>query len=420
MVHPSQQNSHYAPRKPAWSLILRRSDATRSYRVRPWLAGSVVGFFSLLLVAYVAATAYLVYRDDLLGAAVSHQVRMQYAYEARIAALRSELDRVTSRHAVQTENVEQQLSTLLEQQATIEERQDALETLAGQARGAGVAVAGSADEGGDEAAPLGYAPAAATDGDVTSQLLLKGPRSGKQVALGADGIRPILSGVGASLDRVETHQSDALDVLSAAAGGKEEQMTKALTAIGVKVGDAEDADTVPEGGPFIPAEGMHFVERTALLKKTLDGIETLRSDAAALPLKVPVRARYISSRFGFRVDPFLKRPAFHAGLDFVAEAGTTVYATAPGTVVSAGLSGGYGEMVEIAHADGVSTRYGHLSQILVSAGAHVDTGTPIGLVGSTGRSTGPHLHYETRRDGEAVDPALYLAAGKALHDSITR
>ncbi len=179
-------------------------------------------------------------------------------------------------------------------------------------------------------------------------------------------------------------------------------------------GPEEEEAPKPQGGPFIPAEGLHFVERVALLKKSLDGINALRRDALALPVRLPVKARGLSSRFGYRIDPFLNRPAFHAGLDFVADAGATVRATAAGTVVSAGLDGGYGEMVEIAHADGVSTRYAHLSRILVSAGTHVEAGTPIGLVGSTGRSTGPHLHYETRRDGEAMDPALYLAAGRAL------
>ena len=91
-------------------------------------------------------------------------------------------------------------------------------------------------------------------------------------------------------------------------------------------------------------------------------------------------------------------------------------ATAAGVVANAGWSGGYGNMVEVEHADGVSTRYGHLSAFLVSVGDRVAAGEPIGRVGSTGRSTGPHLHYETLRDGKTVDPAVYLAAGKALRN----
>ena len=137
-----------------------------------------------------------------------------------------------------------------------------------------------------------------------------------------------------------------------------------------------------------------------------------------MPIGVPVKAVHVSSRFGYRLDPFLKRPAFHAGVDFVAAAGTTVRATAAGIVINAGWSGGYGQMVEIDHADGVSTRYGHLSAFLVSVGDRVEAGAPIGRVGSTGRSTGPHLHYETRRNGKTVNPAIYLAAGKALRSTV--
>ncbi len=431
MVHPSQRHSHYLPRKPSWNLTFQRGGTLHTYPIRPWLAGSIVGVVGLLLTAYVGATAYLVYRDDLLGTAVSRQVRMQYAYEERIAALRAELDRVTSRHAVQTEGVEAQLSRLLDQQATIDERQSMLDTLVGQARATGVAVNDAAPplprarpgetaapaKGGVEGEPLGYMPEATTDGDVISHTLLNNDR-GRAKASGAS-IRPILARVGASLDDTDSRQSAALDALTAAAGGEEDRLTSALTDVGAKLPDGpEDADSGPQGGPFIPAEGLHFVERAALLKKTLDGIDTIRRAAVALPVRVPVTARYLSSRFGYRIDPFLKRPAFHAGLDFVADAGTTVRATAAGTVVSAGVNGGYGEMVEIAHADGISTRYGHMSKILVTAGMHVDAGTPIGLVGSTGRSTGPHLHYETRRDGEPMDPALYLAAGKALNSPL--
>ena len=428
MVHPSQRLPHYQPRTSSWTLTLKRGTRNSVYQFRPWIVSVGLGLFALVSIAYLGATAYLVFRDDLVGAAVSRQVRMQYAYEERIAALRSELDRMTSRHAVQTQNVEQQLSTLLEQQATIEEHQSALDSLVGEARAVGVDAGGTppvpqarpgAPEAGDadggQVKPLSYAPSAATDADAVSQLLRGSGDDSAKRKMALEGIRPLLARLRPSLDHAESRQSDALDALSAAADSETARLTDALLPIGANVGGPlEEKKREPEGGPFIPAAGLHFVERLALLKKSLSEIDALRHDALALPVRLPVKAQGLSSRFGYRIDPFLNRPAFHAGLDFVADAGTTVRATAPGTVVSAGLNGGYGEMVEIAHADGVSTRYGHLSRILVSAGAHVDAGTPIGLVGSTGRSTGPHLHYETRRDGEAMDPALYLAAGRAL------
>jgi murein DD-endopeptidase MepM/ murein hydrolase activator NlpD len=104
----------------------------------------------------------------------------------------------------------------------------------------------------------------------------------------------------------------------------------------------------------------------------------------------------------------------HTGLDFRAQTGDPVRATANGKVVSSGWSGSYGRMVEIDHGNGLSTRYGHLSEINVKVGDYVKIGQVIGEVGSTGRSTGPHLHYETRIDGEAVDPQKFLRAGVRL------
>jgi murein DD-endopeptidase MepM/ murein hydrolase activator NlpD len=104
----------------------------------------------------------------------------------------------------------------------------------------------------------------------------------------------------------------------------------------------------------------------------------------------------------------------HSGLDFRASSGDPVRATAIGKVVNAGWQGGYGQMVEIDHGNGLSTRYGHLSKIIARVGQSIQIGQVIGEVGSTGRSTGPHLHYETRIDGEAVDPQKFLRAGVRL------
>jgi murein DD-endopeptidase MepM/ murein hydrolase activator NlpD len=115
-----------------------------------------------------------------------------------------------------------------------------------------------------------------------------------------------------------------------------------------------------------------------------------------------------------RIDPFTRGPALHTGLDFRADPGAEVRATAAGRVVSAEYSGGYGRMVEVDHGNGITTRYAHLSAMRVAPGQAVSAGTILGRVGSTGRSTGPHLHYETRIDGTPVDPQLFLRAGARL------
>jgi murein DD-endopeptidase MepM/ murein hydrolase activator NlpD len=126
----------------------------------------------------------------------------------------------------------------------------------------------------------------------------------------------------------------------------------------------------------------------------------------------------LASNFGVRQDPFTGSPAMHTGVDIHGEVGEPVRATADGTVTAAGWSGCYGRVVDVDHGNGLSTRYGHLSSIEVRVGQTVKTGQMIGKVGSTGRSTGPHLHYETRVRGEAVDPQKFLRAGERLDGTI--
>jgi murein DD-endopeptidase MepM/ murein hydrolase activator NlpD len=144
-------------------------------------------------------------------------------------------------------------------------------------------------------------------------------------------------------------------------------------------------------------------------------VDRLNRTLAAVPLRRPVTGEIdTTSNFGVRIDPFLGRPAMHTGLDFRGTTGDAIRATAGGVVTHAGWSGGYGQMVEIDHGNGLSTRYGHLSDIETSVGQTVKTGQVVGRLGSSGRSTGPHLHYETRIDGEAVDPERFLRAGMRL------
>ena len=140
--------------------------------------------------------------------------------------------------------------------------------------------------------------------------------------------------------------------------------------------------------------------------KKLDGMSA--QGAIAVPSAKPVSQATFTSGFGVRSDPFHGGAAMHAGIDLAAPLGTPVYATADGIVDRAEWSGGYGNMVEIDHGKGLQTRFGHLSRILVHPGERVTRGMPIALMGSTGRSTGSHLHYEVRIDGRAVNPVPFL------------
>ncbi len=126
----------------------------------------------------------------------------------------------------------------------------------------------------------------------------------------------------------------------------------------------------------------------------------------------PVKHGWISSVFGYRIDPFDGKREFHPGFDFAAKRGSPIHAVAAGVITWAGRRGGYGNMVEIDHGNGLRTRYGHCEKILVHKGDIVKKGQTIALVGSTGRSTGPHVHFEVLRAGHKVDPKKYIARAR--------
>lgn len=169
-----------------------------------------------------------------------------------------------------------------------------------------------------------------------------------------------------------------------------------------------------EGGPYIPTEMPKMSDDAVQLLDSLDDLQTLRQVVANLPLGVPVKNAEEHSPFGHRVDPFNGNIAFHSGLDLAGAAGAIIKCTADGTVTNAERDGAYGNMVEIDHGFGIKTRYGHLSEIKIRKGDKVSKGDIIGVQGSTGRSTGEHLHYEVRYKGKAIDPENFLQTGKLM------
>jgi murein DD-endopeptidase MepM/ murein hydrolase activator NlpD len=172
----------------------------------------------------------------------------------------------------------------------------------------------------------------------------------------------------------------------------------------------------PSGGPLTPVAGLARLEADAIrLEVTLAGLAEAaigrELESMAYPNRMPVAGTRVpvSSHFGTRHDPFTGRLARHTGLDIPAPHGTPILASGGGRVVSAGYKGAYGRTVVIDHGDGLSTLYGHASKLLVRAGDVVMPQQKIALVGSTGRSTGPHLHFEVIRNGRRVEPRQYLA-----------
>ena len=174
------------------------------------------------------------------------------------------------------------------------------------------------------------------------------------------------------------------------------------------------------GGPFEAADSaaaeadLRADTQFRSLFMTWKKLDTLEHGVIAIPSAQPVEHLAFTSNYGIRSDPFRGVAAMHAGVDIPGPVGTPVYATADGMVDRAERAGGYGNMVELDHGKGIQTRYGHLSKILVEAGTRVHRGQLIALMGSTGRSTGPHLHYEVRIDGHAVNPVPFLQTADYL------
>jgi murein DD-endopeptidase MepM/ murein hydrolase activator NlpD len=165
------------------------------------------------------------------------------------------------------------------------------------------------------------------------------------------------------------------------------------------------------GGPLIallPGAKASFDPRFQRLGLSLARMDALRRGLEGIPRVIPAAAQYISSGFGYRSDPFDDSAAFHAGLDFKASMGAPIYSAARGKVSFVGQRGGYGNCVEIDHGNGLRTRYAHMSAFRAHVGDLVRPGQRIGAVGSTGRSTGPHLHFEVRLNGQPVNPRPFL------------
>ncbi|GAA0677181.1 murein DD-endopeptidase MepM/ murein hydrolase activator NlpD [Sphingomonas insulae] len=226
--------------------------------------------------------------------------------------------------------------------------------------------------------------------------------------LAADVVKPLV--------KVEGRQAELADAAQDVLDRRLARTNATLKKLGV----AGRVATSAMGGPMIDANGA---EAQADLKadaqfRTLfqswKKLDTLQQGAIAIPSVQPVQRLQFTSNFGIRSDPFRGTAAMHAGVDIPGPVGTPIYATADGIVDHAARQGGYGNMVEINHGKGIATRYGHLSKILVADGARVTRGQLIALMGSTGRSTGPHLHYEVRIDGHAVNPIPFLTTADYL------
>jgi murein DD-endopeptidase MepM/ murein hydrolase activator NlpD len=239
-----------------------------------------------------------------------------------------------------------------------------------------------------------------------------------------------LAAQGEHLARIEQNADDQVSALATRVGRMQAQLIR-LDALGKQLTEVAklkrgefDFDEPPAlGGPETAGEGPVVPALDSMLDSMDAQIDDRRRQLTALqnlimtrelarqivPGGRPVESGYISSLYGQRTDPFDGSQATHRGIDFAGIAGTQVLAVADGIVSHTGLDGGYGRMIEITHGNGYVTRYAHNAKILVKPGQTVKRGDPVALMGSTGRSTGPHVHFEVLRDGKPMNPLSFVS-----------
>ena len=237
-----------------------------------------------------------------------------------------------------------------------------------------------------------------------------------------------VAGFRAQIDSLRAEQASFLDDAEDRAVERAERMRGVLRLTGVAVGRVVDQSNTFAGGPLLEVEptnfssvdlnndGQDFSLRVREVKARLAEAQFFEDLILAMPLGAPVGVKYReTSGYGKRRDPFSGRLAWHAGLDMGAFRNAPVTSTAPGKVIYAGRKAGYGRVVEVDHGFGFMTRYGHLASINVKKGDSVILGQKLGGMGTTGRSTGVHLHYEVHFRGKTYDPIKFLRAGKHVH-----
>lgn len=221
-----------------------------------------------------------------------------------------------------------------------------------------------------------------------------------------------------TLGSLQTAQIDTVDDLTKRTDSNIESLERVVQMTGLDVGavfDVNRDNITGQGGPFIAVPdgvpGDELRIKLVNLNSRLVRLQILQDTMQSIPLAAPLKSYYISSKFGKRRDPINEKWSMHYGADMAATNKTPVYSTAPGVISFAGWKGKYGKLIEVDHGGGIKTRFGHLGKILVKKGQKIGFFEQIGQVGSTGRSTGPHLHYEIVFNKKPLDPMNFIKAG---------
>jgi murein DD-endopeptidase MepM/ murein hydrolase activator NlpD len=474
MVFRAPSTQPLANTSAQFAFVVRRGGTWSVVDIGGWALGAIVAFALLLLVGATIGSFYNMFRDEAVQAIVAGEKRDLRAYEERIAELRSRIDRMTTRQIVNQDTIEDRVAELVARQAELEARYLLVSDLEARANMAGLsgarepvttsfgapsplkapafearfplpaAMGGPGDRSRDfsRPVPLDNPPNPVAPSAFQPVAPQSGPQPFEELKM-----RGAIKDVVGQIDRrtriMEDAQIETMRQLAEGASRASEQDRKVIAATGLplsRFGKAElaGAASVPSpvfalrdvsrtpssenamGGPLLPPHAQsasRFEDMLIRADRAIVQASLTRHVTGRLPLSRPLSPEHdITSSFGTRIDPFTRGLAMHSGIDFRAPTGTPVRATAPGKVIEAGTNGGYGRMIEIDHGHGISTRYAHLSSIAVNEGDTIRKGQIIGAVGSTGRSTGPHLHYEIRIDEDASDPMRFLRAQRLARD----
>ncbi|HTB37192.1 MAG TPA: peptidoglycan DD-metalloendopeptidase family protein [Reyranella sp.] len=454
---------------PERQIYIRSDGRVQFFTFSPTLQATLAGLTIFFLGWVAFSTVNVIFKDRIIAAKDHRYQQMQSAYENRVADLQLSYDELNGALVGAEDKFKQTADELQTKQNTIvkfldRKRQvDALVSMpAGAVPELGAPISGAKAGGGDSVDTGGGSDADSSDdligGGTSLQVMpqpvqpqprtakpaqhaslldfggvvgrvagaLFGSNKPKPDAADSFARHPALKVLAEQTMRVK-HIGDQETILMAQA---QNEVAGSAQTVRVLMGNAGiNADEFAQkyeasrgmGGPDIPLSAVHvegisdpafqdaYLKASAVLTQMDELLGALRHVPLTVPVSGPEFER--TSGFGARVDPFTGRYAFHPGLDFAGPWGAIVHSTAAGVVVAAGPHGSYGNMVEIDHGLGIHTRYGHLSAVLVQIGARVGKGASIGKLGSTGRSTGPHVHYEIWYDNVVRNPSKFIEAG---------
>ena len=403
-------------------IYLRSEGEVQFITLRPWVQVAVIFAFTVGLFWVAYATVNVAFKDQVLALKERNQYRARLEYEDRIGEMRSTIDKLNRRLLLDQKTYLAKVDEVRFEHDRLVDRHQQLSDFFRQGWLPGPQ--GTTRQQNGSLSPQAT-PDVQTAGNTIS------PRAvGKftsDFTSPEEAVVP-LAELRTYMAQMEAREAALLGTVTDYVAGRTSRLGKVYRSLGVSADKiAESSRHKPEavGGPFVAASAADLgstvlAQSVSDLSAQLDRWEKLKFQTTRLPLVRPMPPEYAtSSSFGLRKDPFRKSPAMHSGIDFRGPTGSPVHVTAPGTVSKAGWSGGYGKMVEVRHDGGITSRYAHLSIISVRTGQKVKSGDRIGKVGSTGRSTGPHLHYETRVGGRAIDPVRFWKA-RDVFQEITR